>query len=693
MPKRTKTVKTDLERLLDLGAHLVPVRDKIPMTKSWQNNPATLADVQAHELVGGDFGLVPASLGLAAVDIDLPEAMKRTAAGREHADSGARAVAEHLGAKPLGSQRTASGGLHLFYAAEPAGNRKWTLSEFQGDIRSAKGQVVIYQAGRVLAAAEAMADRPAVDLSPLWEDATGDLWEPGHRNETLNKTVFLATVDGRPADISAAKQAALDAGLPAVEVEATAKSAVEAGRKEARNRAHTSEDDLAVAVAKRYGPDLRFAGALGWHVWTGTHWRLDPRGNAAFRACRIVAESWKLKRQADRKRVLRKAFYAGAHGILAVIDPVYAPPDRWDRAESKMLFNCANGTLDLETGELRPHNRDDYLTTCSAAEFSDTPDPAAAAAWGDFVSAVLPDAAERELFQEHVGYGLSADVAADEFVMLLGEPGSGKSTLLEAIMRVWGTHGAVFDPAMFLEGARGHLTEVMQFRGKRLAVCAELPRRGMLDLSRLNSLTGDDFLSGRYMRQDFVTFPRSHKLIFAGNTRPSFGDTTGHGITRRLLLLEAAPPLPVAQRDPTLAARLAQPAVQSAILAWAVEGFCRFRDRGFAHHIPASVRARNETAFEADDPLGEFLADRLRPLPGARLATADIYAEYQQWCERAGQRPFARRNLIGELVRRGYPRPLSNGVIPTVGPGSRHAVRGRCIEGYTLAESPLEVDF
>jgi putative DNA primase/helicase len=58
-------------------------------------------------------------------------------------------------------------------------------------------------------------------------------------------------------------------------------------------------------------------------------------------------------------------------------------PDSLDR--DPWLFNCPNGTLDLRTGELRQHQRDDLITKLCPTEYH--PD-AACPHWLSFLDAI-----------------------------------------------------------------------------------------------------------------------------------------------------------------------------------------------------------------------------------------------------------------------------------------------------------------
>ena len=202
------TRKTALAALDEAGAHFVLCRDdKRPKAKAWQKRPASLDAVQAHsELVGA----VPASLGCVVVDVDH--------GGEQAADE----VVKLLGT-PLAKVPTPRG-FHVWYRcrdAESIGNSTWR----NGDIRGANGYAILWDAESV---AEGLADtsRPMADLmaadlalSPPKPNGGG----PGNRNDTLNRSVFLATRNGAPVEPHI--EAARGAGLPEREIAATVESA------------------------------------------------------------------------------------------------------------------------------------------------------------------------------------------------------------------------------------------------------------------------------------------------------------------------------------------------------------------------------------------------------------------------------------------------------------------------------------
>lgn len=79
--------------------------------------------------------------------------------------------------------------------------------------------------------------------------------------------------------------------------------------------------------------------------------------------------------------------------------------DAFDR--DKYLFNCHNGTINLRTGEFRPHTPDDRLTKLTEVDYD--PD-ATCPRWLTFMDEVFEGDKERTKYlQKAVGYAMSGD--------------------------------------------------------------------------------------------------------------------------------------------------------------------------------------------------------------------------------------------------------------------------------------------
>jgi putative DNA primase/helicase len=105
-------------------------------------------------------------------------------------------------------------------------------------------------------------------------------------------------------------------------------------------------------------------------------------------------------------------------------------PGDFDR--DPWLFNCPNGTLELRTGTLREHRREDLITKLCPTEYRPG---AECPAWLAFLDAVFQGDAELIAFlQRLLGLCLTGDVSEHVLTIFWGGGGNGKSTLVKAII-------------------------------------------------------------------------------------------------------------------------------------------------------------------------------------------------------------------------------------------------------------------
>jgi putative DNA primase/helicase len=335
--------------------------------------------------------------------------------------------------------------------------------------------------------------------------------------------------------------------------------------------------------------------------------------------------------------------------------------DRW-------LLNCVNGTVDLRTGELRSHRREDHLTALCPTPY----DPEGACpTWHRFLYDIFPEsggAAETPDNWELIAYvhrflgsALTGDTREQILTIFWGAGANGKSTLLNALLETVGPDYFGKLPATALMVARGerHPTELAGLFGKRLAVAMETAEGARLNEALVKELTGGDPLSVRRMREDFWTFTPTHKLVLCTNHRPRI---TGrdHAIRRRLRLVPFTRRFKEHEQDKGLPEKLL--AERPGILAWLVRGCLDWQ----AHGLPTPRGVTDATAeyVAGEDVLTTWLAECCATgQTDFRARAADLYANYRAWSERSGERlSMPLRQFTGGLRDEGFEDYTSNGL-------------------------------
>ncbi len=439
-----------------------------------------------------------------------------------------------------------------------------------------------------------------------------------------------------------------------------------------------------------HGHGLRYVAAWGrWMIWDGRRWRHDETGVAVATAKHVVAELYDdaakhaaaaatgvhgAEERADEvlAHARRSSKAAAIRGMLRLAEseaPIARTRDAFDR--DPYALNVANGTIDLRSGRLRSHRPDDMITMLASVTYDDV---APCPRWESFLAQVLPDLDVRAWLQRFVGYCLTGDVREQVLAFAFGAGANGKSVLLDVLLGVLGDYGLRAAPDLVLaKHGEAHPTEVADLEGRRLVVCSEIEQGRAWAESTIKRITGDTTITARRMREDFYSFPATHKLVIAANTRPTVRGTD-YAIWRRMRLVPFEVTIPEADRDRELVAKLMTEA--PGILAWAVRGCLEWQRLGLGD--PAAIAAATAGYRAEQDVLGHWIADECVLADSAWTATAALYSSYSAWCRSTGREPWSRETMRARLLERD-------------GLTDRRTMHGRGLAGIGLRSARSEV--
>jgi P4 family phage/plasmid primase-like protien len=431
-------------------------------------------------------------------------------------------------------------------------------------------------------------------------------------------------------------------------------SSIKLGDRGARRESFNNTDlGNAERFVAQHGENVRYCYPWAkWLVWTGARWERDDSGRAHKLAKTTVRGIYREASEAvgeDRRKALAKhaARSEGADKIKAMLElaksEVPAAPDELD-ADPRLL-NAPNGTIDLRTGALREHRREDLITKSVGCAY----DPAAEApVWAATLERALPSDALRRFFKKLAGYALSGDVSEHILAVLYGTGANGKSTILNALLAAARDYGMQAAPDLLVAKKGSHPTEVADLFGMRLVASIEVEDGRRLAESLVKQLTGGDKVRARRMRQDFWQFDPTHKVFMAVNHKPEVRGTDT-AIWRRLRLIPFEQAVPPAEQDKHLPQKLE--AELSGILAWAVEGCLEWQREGLK--APEEVRKATGQYRSEMDVIGAFLQDECEISPTHKEPFTTLYKRYEEWCEEGGERAETRRKFNARLKERG----------------------------------------
>jgi putative DNA primase/helicase len=437
-----------------------------------------------------------------------------------------------------------------------------------------------------------------------------------------------------------------------------------------------TERSAAEFLVGAYGQNLRFVDgsrAGRWIYWTGSHWANDSAG-FVFRAAKATTRAILLLAarmiQDDelRSRVIRFALsLESKKGIDAIValartEPGVAVPAQ-DLDSDPWLLNVANGTIDLRTGELLNHRREDLISKLAPVAF----DPAARdPIFERFLDDALGSNPElRTFLQRAAGYTLTGLTDEEIVLILLGPEASGKTTLLEALRATLGSYAIATPFGTFLKKRRtdGPSEELARLSGARLVIASEAPRGQAFDEALLKLVTGGDTISARRLYGHLADYRPQFTIWLAANDPPRVNAADG-GVWRRLQSVPFEHSVPRERRDPAIKAHLCDPERGGpAILAWAVQGCLEWQAHGL--QVPEIVRQRTQEYRDDMDHIGAFFDETFEVGPGYWTAFATIMQHYRAWSDEHHDRyPLGPKRMAEELRGRGFE------------PSKRHGVRG-----------------
>lgn len=413
-------------------------------------------------------------------------------------------------------------------------------------------------------------------------------------------------------------------------------------------------------LVERYGHSLRYCHPWNkWLAWDGARWRMDDTGavwRCAKRTVRAIFQEAADASNQDLSKALGKhAVRSQAEARLSAMinlaesEPsIPVLPDHLDA--DPWLLCLQNGVLDLQTGELGPHDRELLLTKVAPVSYD--PD-AECPQWVAFLNQIL--AGNRSLIafvQRAIGYSLTGSTRERVLFLPYGTGSNGKSTLIETIRTLLGDY-AQRTPTETLIAKRENSipNDVARLRGARFVSAVETEEGKRLAEALVKDLTGGDTIAARFMRGEWFDFKPSFKLWLGTNHKPVIRGTD-NAIWNRIRLLPFTVTIPEHEQDKELPNKLR--AELPGILTWAVRGCLDWQRYGLG--LPDEVRSATDSYRAEQDVIAGFLQDSCIIDRQASVTAKALYEAYKRWCDDTGEYTSSQRRVGTSLTERGFVR-------------------------------------
>lgn len=465
-------------------------------------------------------------------------------------------------------------------------------------------------------------------------------------------------------------------------------------------RYHLTEMGNAERLLDMHRGHVLWCKSFGYIVWDGKRWQLNDEVTverwakqtvkAIYRdaakllevasACLDEEQSKALSQEAGRLNEWARRS-ENAHMIESMLklarSDVQVSPDIFDT--HPFLFNCQNGTLDIQTGQFREHQQLDYLTKISPFAYKKD---AICPKFLNFLQEVMLNREELIVYmQKALGYCLTGDTSEKAFFLLIGSGDNGKSVLIETIGSVLGPDYAsvMSDKTITASNSRdggAASPDIADLRGLRMAWVSETEENARLATQLIKRMSGQDSEKARFLHRDPFTFTYTHKVFMYTNHEPTVRES-GHAFWVRVKRIPFDFRCPEERKDKTLAARLKKEESEG-ILAWLVEGARMWRLQGLTD---ISVVAEATQKYREDqDVVGQFMRDFCVVNSTSRVSTIRVLTRFNTWLkDEMGMQPFAMPTLIRLLGEHGIKK--------------QHAMKGNMFLGMALLENVEFVSF
>jgi putative DNA primase/helicase len=416
----------------------------------------------------------------------------------------------------------------------------------------------------------------------------------------------------------------------------------------------------------KYGDRIRYCPAFRkWLAWDGRRWGIDDTGAVRRLAKYAMLAYLREATEAEEKDHMSFAYSClEARRIASMLTmaecELVVTPEQLD--SHPFLLNFLNGTVDLRTGELFPHDASQFITKLVHHNYN----PEAECPL--FLSVIArmmgnhPDASEPELdraermvsyLQRALGYSLTGTTEEKAVFVPFGAGNNGKTTLLATFLNLLQEYSVLLqvDTLMARQENNNTQADLADLRGARFVMTSETEEGQRLSQGKLKRITqGMGRIKATRKYENPIEFPETHKLWMDTNSKPTIRAADDQATFNRLHPIPFTVTIPPEEVDRGLPGKLLAEA--EGILAWAVQGAKLWRQQGLGK--PPEVVAANDDWKSENDQLGRFIEECCIVSDSFSGRARPLYLSYRQWAEGAGENAISETLFGRRLKDRGF---------------------------------------
>jgi putative DNA primase/helicase len=303
------------------------------------------------------------------------------------------------------------------------------------------------------------------------------------------------------------------------------------------------------------------------------------------------------------------------------------------------LLNCANGVVDLRTGDIVNHSPRQRFSYVLPVAYNPQADYDFWVTW--LREALGGDANTLKYLQQAVGYSLTGRTSEECLFYLYGPTRAGKGTFTETLLNLLGKPLASGVDFATFTAKRDHDSQNFDLAGlkaTRFIIASESNKYEILNAKRIKSVTGGDVVRCAHKHGDFFEYFPQFKVWLISNN-PVKADSEDDALWARVNVIEF-PNSYLGKEDKGLKRKMLQPDNLGGVLRWAIEGA-----RDWYNSLPEGIQkpvgviSETERQRASNDFSTRFLDECVESAPGAFLPNKVWKIVYQAWCDENSMTP------------------------------------------------------
>lgn len=323
-----------------------------------------------------------------------------------------------------------------------------------------------------------------------------------------------------------------------------------------------------------------------------------------------------------------------------------------ERLNTQTKYTCIkNGVLDLETGELLPHNPDYKFTFQLPITYN--PD-AQCPGIDQFLLDIVQDPKDAETIIQYFAYCIHREYPTAKIIALLGGGRNGKTTIINILKAFLGEENI---RGMSLHQLEHDPFSVSYLFGKHANLNPDVGNKRVLTSGAVKKLTGGDFIDTNVKHKDYIRFKNFAKLIFACNELPSSDDTSYAWMSRWLFLkfphVFDGSVCPVCHFvhdvDKDLIKKLTTEEELSGLLNRVINSLILLRDNNWDFSLSEYVKGMEHEYARLSDPVCAFVEDLIIEDVNSKVEKDVLYAKYVGFVHDIGGKPIGSNHFTQRI--------------------------------------------